>query len=75
LGEQRLKNVAVPVRAYRVVTGPDGSGRVRADAPEPMFDRPAVAVLPFLNISGEPNQDYFSDGLTEDLITALAAWR
>jgi adenylate cyclase len=75
LGEQRVKNISRPVRCYRVrlneVTAEPSSNR----SLERVLDRPAVAVLPFANLSGDPEQEYFSDGLTEDLITALALWR
>jgi len=68
LGEQRLRNIDRPVRIYRVRDG-------AAEPGEAAHDRPAVAVLPFVNMSADPEQEYFSDGLSEDLITALAAWR
>jgi adenylate cyclase len=74
IGEQDLKNIARPVRAYRVVI--DGS--VAAYAPTKLEvaatirDRPSIAVLPFQNMSGDPEQDYFADGISEDLITALS---
>ena len=71
LGEQRLKNIARPVRAYRLAgrTGP----AVTTEAALP--DRPSIAVLPFDNMSGDPEQAYFSDGITEDLITELSRFR
>lgn len=46
-----------------------------AAAPDAVLKRPAVAILPFTNLSGDPSQEYFADGITEDLITALSAWR
>ncbi|MFO1038358.1 MAG: adenylate/guanylate cyclase domain-containing protein [Geminicoccaceae bacterium] len=70
LGEQRLKNITRPVRAYRLVVG-DG---VPAPSPK-IFERPSIAVLPFDNLSTDPDQAYFSDGITEDLITALSRFR
>jgi adenylate cyclase len=70
-GELRLKNIARRVRAYRMV--PDGAP-ASIIAP-PRTDRPAVAVLPFENMSGDPEQVYFSDGITEDVITELARFR
>jgi TolB-like protein len=68
IGEQKLKNIAVPVRAY--VYG-SGKGAVAA----PVSDRPSIAVLPFKNMSGDPEQQYFSDGITEDIITELSRFR
>ena len=71
LGEQRLKNIARPVRAYRLLPG--GGGPVAA--PASPGERPSIAVLPFDNLGGDPEQSYFSDGLSEDLITALSRFR
>jgi class 3 adenylate cyclase len=74
LGEQDLKNIDCPVRAYAVVR--DGSrsvtqtGRARADPFSP--PRLSVVVLPFANIGGDPEQDYFADGVTESLTTDLS---
>ncbi|MCH6582873.1 MAG: adenylate/guanylate cyclase domain-containing protein [Proteobacteria bacterium] len=77
MGEQEVKNIAEPVRAYRVQQGLDEV--TERPSPEagaiPLAGKPSIAVLPFNNISGDPEQDYFSDGLTEDIITLLAAWR
>jgi adenylate cyclase len=102
LGKQRLKNIADPVRAYRVLLEPGKSGKVVAAPRRPgsrvmilagiaaaaLFvalvagifawqkaavpQRPSVAVLPFANLSGDSSQDYFADGITEDLITDLS---
>ncbi|MGD9509370.1 MAG: adenylate/guanylate cyclase domain-containing protein [Geminicoccaceae bacterium] len=72
LGEPRLKNIARPVRAYRLVRG----GAALLVAPVPGTpERPSIAVLPFDNLSSDPDQDYFSDGITEDLITAISRFR
>jgi len=68
LGDLRLKNIERPVRAYRVETGADGS----AAAPPALPEKPSIAVLPFTNMSGDPDQEYFADGLVEDIITALS---
>jgi adenylate cyclase len=74
LGELRLKNIERPVRAYRVELGA-GSAVHRAAAVPALPDKPAVAVLPFDNLSGDPEQAYFSDGITEDIITELCRFR
>jgi adenylate cyclase len=74
LGERRLKNIGRPVRAYRVELGA-GIPVTRAAAEAFPLDKPAVAVLPFDNLSGDPEQAYFSDGITEDVITELSRFR
>ena len=75
LGEQEVKNIDRPVRVYRIrINQTSGSSREFEQSTKPP-DRPAIAVLPFANMSGDPEQAYFADGLTEDLITALAACR
>ncbi len=118
LGEQRLKNIDRPLRAYRVLAAPDQAGRVIGPpgsnivrwrrlaavsalvvavaagagawlrpwapaldppsagrtAPPPFADKPSIAVLPFENLGGDPSQDYFSDGLTEDIVNALGRY-
>ena len=79
LGERALKNIDRPMRVYRVrLNGAEASGCARSEAPLPSgraVEQAAVAVLPFDNMGGDPEDDYFVDGLTEDIITALAAWR
>jgi adenylate cyclase len=70
LGEQTLKNIARPIRAYRVRTGGGPSAAVKPELPLP--DKPSIAVLPFQNMSGDPEQDYFADGMVEEIITALS---
>lgn len=82
LGEHTVKNIARPVRAYRLKLGAGAlagrpaaspaAGPVQAATPA-KDERHSVAVLPFQNMSGDPEQEYFADGLTEDLITDLAA--
>ncbi len=75
LGEQEVKNIERPVRAYRICVDPTRSSSKHSGRSTTKTDRPAIAVLPFENMSGDAEQAYFADGLTEDLITALAAWR
>ena len=101
LGEQRLKNIADPVRVYRVLLDPAKAGKVVSGARRPLRpaimaagavmlicivlagvvvawqwrrtpQRPSVAVLPFATLGDDSGQDYFADGITEDLITDLA---
>jgi TolB-like protein/class 3 adenylate cyclase/Tfp pilus assembly protein PilF len=73
LGEQNLKNIARPIRAYRV--GPHKLSTPPAQAPLPLPDKPSIAVLPFQNISGDPEQEVFADGMVEDITTALSKLR
>jgi TolB-like protein len=70
LGEQRFKNFAEPVRTYRVI----GTQAVTVAAPKLVTDKPSIAVLPFTNMSGDPDQEYFSDGITEDIITEISKY-
>jgi TolB-like protein len=74
LGDQALKNIARPVRAYRVVTGA-GSTLTRVGPSLALPDKPSIAVLPFANMSGDPEQEYFADGMVEEIITALSRIR
>jgi adenylate cyclase len=70
-GEHAVKNIAHPVRAYRWRPRPlEGAARTL-----PLPDKPSIAVLPFANLGGDPEQDYLADGITEDIITALARLR
>lgn len=69
MGEKSLKNIERPVRVYVARMGTESpSPRSMASTP----DKPSIAVLPFNNMSGEPDQEYFSDGITEDIITELS---
>ena len=79
LGEQNLKNIARPVRVYRVrpLTAEDAP-KLGPTEPGPALalpDKPSIAVLPFQNMSGNPEQEYFADGMVEEIITALSRIR
>jgi TolB-like protein len=72
LGDQRMHNIAEPVRAYRVKpSAPDATGSPARHSP-PLPDKPSIAVLPFQNMSGDPEQEYFADGMAEEIITGLS---
>src|SRR5260370_15216151 len=76
-GQQEIKNITRPVRVFRVVleerpAGPASTGRRRSAAP---VDRPALAVLPFQNLGGDAETEFFLDSVAEDLITELARAR
>ena len=72
VGEQSLKNIARPLRVYRVLLQRPGQTRGQA---LPLPDKPSIAVLPFANMSGDPEQEYFADGMVEEIITALSRIR
>src|SRR5262249_17973473 len=71
-GEQRVKNIARPVHAYRI---PVAGSAPTPEATLPLPDKPSIAVLPFQNITGDPEQEYFVDGMVEEIITALSRIR
>src|SRR5665213_16552 len=81
LGPQPLKNIAEPMRAWRVHLGGQGTAKAQPGSPGgqaralPLPDKPSIAVLPFQNMSGDPEQEYFADGMVEDIITALSHFR
>jgi adenylate cyclase len=77
LGALALKNIERPVRAFRVrgeraaATSPPVAGSFAADVPLALPDKPSIAILPFQNMSGDPEQEYFADGVAEEIITGL----
>jgi len=73
LGEQSLKNIARAIRVYRV--GPHKASIPPTQAPLPLPAKPSIAVLPFQNMSGDPDQEVFADGMVEDITTALSKLR
>jgi adenylate cyclase len=76
LGERRIKNIDRPVQAFRVRSEPEpDTPDSRVGQAMPLPDRPSIAVLPFQNMSGDPEQEYFADGITEDIITELSRFR
>jgi len=74
-GEQAVKNITKPVRVFRVAAESTPAASPSADKPFVLPDKPSIAVLAFDNLSGDSDQDYFADGIAEDLITALSRIR
>jgi TolB-like protein len=78
IGQQVLKNIAEPMRVWRARIGLSSSVETQARAstgitqPIALYDKPSIAVLPFQNMSGDPEQEYFADGMVEDIITGLS---
>jgi TolB-like protein/class 3 adenylate cyclase len=75
MGQQQLKNIAHPVRVYRIRADRLGDAAVGAQPALALPDKPSIAVLPFQNMSGDPEQEYFADGMVEEIITALSRIR
>jgi adenylate cyclase len=78
VGEQAMKNIARPVRTYRVAWEQPESVTSSLSTPQvapPLPDKPSIAVLPFTNMGSDVEQEYFADGISEDIITALSKWR
>jgi adenylate cyclase len=79
LGEQQVKNISRPIRVFKVVLDSETKAPAApagAEAlPQVSVRKPSIAVLPFLNMSGDPEQEFFADGLTEDIITELSRFR
>jgi adenylate cyclase len=74
-GEQQLKNIAKPVRAFAVRAGAFSALSDRLSAAPPLPDKPSIAVLPFENMSGDAEQEYFADGMVEEITTALSRFK
>jgi adenylate cyclase len=79
-GSRSLKNIAEPMRVWRIPTDPAAPpvpNRLPADEADPLAlpDKPSIAVLPFQNMSGDPEQDYFADGMVDEIITALSRFK
>jgi TolB-like protein len=81
MGPQVLKNIAEPMRAWRMQIGNASASTLPRDVsagsrqPLALPDKPSIAVLPFQNLSGDPDQEYFADGMVEDIITALSHFK
>jgi adenylate cyclase len=80
LGERALKNIDRPVRLYAVrsasfSTEAAAKSPAETEKPLPLPDRPSIAVVPFQNMSGDPEQEYFADGMVEEIITALSQFK
>jgi adenylate cyclase len=81
MGLQTLKNITEPMRAWRMRVGKDSAAAIAEHAfvgSAPLLalpDKPSIAVLPFQNLSGDPEQEYFADGMVEDIITALSRFK
>jgi adenylate cyclase len=75
-GEQQVKNIARPVRVFHIRLGEPVTERPSFEAtPLPLPEKPSIAVLPFQNMSGDPEQEYFADGMVEEIITTLSRIR
>jgi TolB-like protein/class 3 adenylate cyclase len=72
LGEQQVKNIIRPVRTYRVALGASSRAALTVGAPLPLPDKPSLVVLPFQNMTGDADQEYFVDGMVEEITTAIA---
>ncbi|PYV46952.1 MAG: adenylate/guanylate cyclase domain-containing protein, partial [Acidobacteria bacterium] len=81
MGERHLKNIDRPIRVYSARAGEPKVGALANQLPSeipkplPLPDKPSIAVLPFQNMSGDPEQEYFADGMVEDIITALSRFK
>jgi adenylate cyclase len=81
MGEQQVKNITRPIRVHRILLGEKSkrsekaTGGLQQNPPLALPDKPSIAVLPFQNMSGDPEQEYFADGMVEEIITALSRIR
>jgi adenylate cyclase len=75
LGEQQVKNIAQPIKAYRIGSKTSPIATPVAGSALPLPDKPLIAVLPFQNMSGGPGQEYFVDGMVEEITTAISQLR
>jgi TolB-like protein len=78
MGEQRMKNIAEPILVFRMVPAKPALNSLEKSPlkdPLPLPDKPSIAVLPFQNMSGDPEQEYFADGMVEEIIIALSRMR
>src|SRR5262249_51521587 len=78
MGEQAVKNIARPVGVHRIhltEQAPQSITPVAGEKERVTSERPSIAVLPFVNMSGDPEQEYFADGVSEDIITGLSRLR
>jgi adenylate cyclase len=75
LGEQEVKNITQPIRTYRIGSETSPTTMPVGGSSPPLPDKPSIAVLPFQNMSGDPEQEYFADGMVEEIITALSRIR
>jgi adenylate cyclase len=75
LGEQQVKNITQPIKAFRVRGETSPTATLVSGSSLPLPDKPSIAVLPFANMSGDPEQEYFADGMVEEIITALSRIR
>jgi len=80
LGVQQVKNIQEPIKAYQVSASNearelDRASVIEAESLPPLPEKPSIAVLPFHNMSGDPEQEYFADGMVEEIITALSRFK
>src|SRR6516225_2996656 len=75
LGEQQVKNITQPIKAFSVKSDTSPTATPVAGSSLTLPDKPSIAVLPFANLSGDPEQEYFADGMVEEIVTALSRFR